>query len=98
MIHQLDPPLPLQTPKGSGLAHILIDYGPEFDLHWTVFLDENGECWTFRNREVRACRNITLGRTHPDRPAPSKDDVAPLIGSTTKRNGVAHSGVFEKTD
>jgi hypothetical protein len=62
MILQLDPPLPMITPKGSGLAHILIDYGPEFDLHWTVFLVSNGECWTFANRDIRAEKNITLGR------------------------------------
>ena len=63
MIHQLNPPVPLLTPKGSGVAHLVIDYGPEFDLHWTVFLDGCGECWTFRNRDVRATKNITLGRT-----------------------------------
>lgn len=59
---QLNPPLPMITPKGNALAHFVLDYGPEFDLHWTVFLDSNGECWTFNNREIRACKNITLGR------------------------------------
>ncbi len=64
MLLQLNPPVPLLTPKGTGLAHFLVDYGPEFDLHWTVFLDDSGECWTFANREIRAQKNITLGRTH----------------------------------
>ena len=32
MITQLDPPLPLETPRGAGLAHFVIDYGPEADL------------------------------------------------------------------
>lgn len=49
---QLNPPLPLSTPKGEGFAHILIDYGPESDLYWTVFITETGEIWTFANREV----------------------------------------------
>jgi hypothetical protein len=64
MITQLNPCIPLQTPKGSGLAHFLIDQGPEHDLQWTVFLDSNGECWTFRNREIRAQKNITQGRKY----------------------------------
>lgn len=59
---QLDPPLPLITPKGKGWAHLVIDYGPEFDLIWVVFIDESGECWSFRNSEVRIQPNITIGR------------------------------------
>lgn len=62
MLLQLNPPIPLQTPKGEGVAHILTDYGPEFDLMWTVFLTESGECWTFPNPKVRATKNITLDR------------------------------------
>lgn len=62
MILQLNPPLPAVTPKGSGLAHFLIDYGPEHNLMWVVFLDENGECWTYQNHEIRAKQNITMGR------------------------------------
>ena len=78
MILQLHPPLPLLTPKGSALAHVLIDYGPEFDLHWTVFLDNSGECWTFNNRDVRAAKNLTLGRTDVKLPAAG---VAPHNGA-----------------
>jgi hypothetical protein len=63
---QLNPPLPMLTPKGEGFAHVLIDYGPESDLYWTVFITATGEVWTFSNREVRAAKNITLGRTHVD--------------------------------
>lgn len=63
---QLNPPLPLKTPKGDGLAHFLLDYGPESDLYWTVFIAATGEIWTFANREVRADKNITLGRTRVD--------------------------------
>jgi len=71
-ILQLDPPIPLDTPRGPGIAHLVIDYGLEQNLMWTVFLDENGECWTFSNPEIRAQKNITIGRTledrHPPRP------------------------------
>lgn len=59
---QLNPPLPLETPKGPALAHFVIDYGPEHDLCWVCFQDETGECWTWRNPDVRAPKNITMGR------------------------------------
>lgn len=64
MITQLNVPFPLVTPKGKGLAYYLIDYGPEHDLFWIVFLDSNGECWTFKNPDIRAQRNITQGREY----------------------------------
>lgn len=60
-ITQLDPPIPLETPKGSGLAHLVIDYGPEFNLLWTVFLNDSGECWSFSNTDVRAQKNASFG-------------------------------------
>jgi hypothetical protein len=62
MILQLDPQIPLETPKGSALAHFLIDYGIEHDLQWVCFIDATGECWTYRNKEIRAQKNITWGR------------------------------------
>lgn len=62
MMIQLNPPLPMNTPKGEGLAHVLIDYGPEDNLYWVVFITATGECWTFGNPQIRACKNITLGR------------------------------------
>ena len=65
---QLNPALPLNTPKGEGFAHFLIDYGPESDLYWTVFITETGEIWTFANKDVRASKNITLGRSAPSQP------------------------------
>lgn len=65
---QLNPPIPMNTPKGEGFAHILIDYGPESDLYWTVLITATGEIWTYANRQVRASKNITLGRTHPESP------------------------------
>jgi hypothetical protein len=88
---QLNPPLPLNTPKGEGFAHFLIDYGPESDLYWTVFITETGEIWTFSNREVRASKNITLGRTSPSqpRPAPRRHNG---VGEPRERSVVTLSG------
>lgn len=62
MITQLNPPLPLETPKGPGLAHFVIDYGPEAHLLWVVFLDEGGACWTIPNPEIRIQNNWSLRR------------------------------------
>jgi hypothetical protein len=62
MLTQLNPPLPLLTPKGKAWAHLVIDYGPEADLMWVCFQDEDGACWTWSNRDVRIQANATLGR------------------------------------
>lgn len=75
---QLNPPLPMNTPKGEGFAHILIDYGPESDLYWTVLISATGEIWTFANRHVRASKNITLGRTDPTMPQAYGSEPVPM--------------------
>jgi hypothetical protein len=49
------------TPKGKGIANMVIDYGPEHDLIFVVF-QENGEIWCWRNQDMRAETNITFGR------------------------------------
>lgn len=76
---QLNPTIPLDTPKGPGFAHALIDYGQEHDLIWVVFINETGECWSFRNPEVRLQTNITMGRVASE-PAP------PSAGITRRRS------------
>ena len=85
MITHLNPPIPLTTPRGRGLAHLVVDYGPEFHLMWTVFLDANGECWTFANPDVRAVKNITMGRSEI-----SSTENAPgrTIAAPGRTNGV----------
>ena len=55
----------MQTPRGEGLAVLVIDYGPDHDLWWTVMLSKGehaGEIWTYANPQVRGVENITLGR------------------------------------
>ncbi len=66
MITQLNPPLALDTVKGQGWAHFVIDYGPEHDLMWVVFMDKDGACWTVPNPEIRLQFNWTMGRRKPD--------------------------------
>jgi hypothetical protein len=70
VITQLNPPLHLETPKGPGWAHFVIDYGPEGSLMWLVFMDNDGACWTVPNFEVRMTWNWSLGRRKPADRAP----------------------------
>ena len=64
MIIQLNPPIPLVTPRGKALAHFVIDEGIEHHLLWICFLDNSGECWTWSNTDIRAQKNITAGREY----------------------------------
>ena len=73
---QLDPPIPVITPKGDGYAHLLIDYGAEYNLLWVCFLDDSGECWTYDNTQIRAQKNITMGRTFVSRHQTKAPSVA----------------------
>ena len=75
MITQLHPPLPLETPKGAGLAHFVIDYGPEADLVWVVFMDRDGACWSVPNPEIRMSLNWTMGRRKPAPELPGDSDA-----------------------
>lgn len=52
------------TPKGKARAFFIIDYGSEADLLWVCFLNDTGQCWTFRNSEIRLEGNLTMGTTH----------------------------------
>jgi hypothetical protein len=58
---QLNPPVPVIVKERKALAHVLIDYGAEFDLFWVCFLD-NGECWCVANPDVRAQDNWSFKR------------------------------------
>ncbi|MDO9411810.1 MAG: hypothetical protein Q7T81_04445 [Pseudolabrys sp.] len=78
MITQLNPPLPLHTAKGPGLAHFVIDYGPEYDLVWVMFMDADGACWSVPNPEVKMQFNWTLGRRPAPKMAAAPAAAAPL--------------------
>jgi hypothetical protein len=59
---QLNPTIPLTTPKGRALAHFLIDNGDEHHLMWVCFQDETGECWVWPNNQIKARDNPTMNR------------------------------------
>lgn len=61
-ILQLNPTIPVSTPKGDGYALFLIDYSTEHDLYWVVAINDTREIWTYPNKEIRVVKNITMGR------------------------------------
>jgi hypothetical protein len=61
MMMQLNPPIPLDTPKGPAFAHMTIDYSQEHYVLFVCFLIESGECWVFPNKDVRLQKNLTMG-------------------------------------
>lgn len=62
MILQCNPPIPVVSPLGKGLAQFVIDPGVEHNLQWVVFQHDTGECWTWENQDIRAQNNLTVGR------------------------------------
>src|SRR5688572_8472374 len=87
MMLQLDPTVPMMTPKGSGYALFVVDYSQEHHLMWVVALDDGGEIWMFENPEVRVQSNFTLGR-RPDRAFGMRTGPAAPARSTPAPNGV----------
>lgn len=62
MFTQLCPPIPMTCPKGDGYAIGVIDYGQEFNLIWTIAINETGEIWSYSNPFVRMQKNVTMER------------------------------------
>jgi hypothetical protein len=63
MLLQLNPRIPLTTPKGPAWAILVIDASDDHDLIWTCIQDETGEIWCWSNKDVRGVKNLTFGRT-----------------------------------
>lgn len=54
--------LEVTTPKGDGVVWLVTDYGYETDTIYTVIINESGELWQFRHKDIRVKSNITFGR------------------------------------
>ena len=89
MFMQLNPPIPLETPKGKAWAVAMIDYGPQWDLQWVTFIHETGECWTWLNRDIRGEDNLTfhLPKPTPIYKKPVIDGVDPVTPMRPQLNG-----------
>lgn len=53
--------LDVVTPKGKGVIWLVTDYGTETDTIYTV-IQENGELWQWRHKDIKVTSNITFGR------------------------------------
>jgi hypothetical protein len=65
ILQRIDPPIPLDTPKGPAWAYFVIDYSQDHNLRWVTFVRDTGECWTWRNADVRLAKNITENIRNP---------------------------------
>jgi hypothetical protein len=57
--------MPLDTPRGAGLAHWRIERGIECETTYEVWITDGphtGEIWEFGQRAVRAQTNVTANR------------------------------------
>lgn len=59
---QLDPQVPVATPKGNGQAIGWLDYSQEHHMIWIVAQDATGEVWLWANSQIRLRDNPTTGR------------------------------------
>jgi hypothetical protein len=87
MMMQLNPPLPVDTPKGPAYAHMVIDYSQEHYVLFVCFLCDTGECWVLPNRDVKLQQNLTMGVRVPKPPAPCtcEEDAMPAAGHLNGR-------------
>jgi hypothetical protein len=66
---QLNPPLFCVTPKGDGIARLVIDYGPDLNPVFVVELDETREWLCFDLKDMRGSGNPMWNLTHSEPPA-----------------------------
>ena len=59
MIQQLDPPIPVDTPLGSGFALVLIDYGMNLNTCWIVALRHSRIIKHFTSEQLKLSANYT---------------------------------------
>lgn len=64
---QLNPTIPVDTPKGRGYAIWREDLSQEHDTLWTVIIDETGQFWDMPQSQIRARANYSMGRHSPER-------------------------------
>ncbi len=97
MMIQLQTPVPLETTRGPGFAHFLIDYGQEHHLLWVVFLNESGECWTLPNKDVRLSPNETMGVRMPAKSQAQRALLYSKFGAAwVKAHGFDNKGKLPK--
>lgn len=59
---QLNPSIPVKTPKGTGECIAWLDYSKEDNLLWLVAMDDTGKCWLVPNQDISLLDNYSIGR------------------------------------
>jgi len=67
MILQLNPTMPVETPRGLSECWALIWESPEREMLFLCIDDASGQFWIWDQQKVRGCKNITLRRENPER-------------------------------
>lgn len=52
----------VSTSKGDGIIWLVTDYGHETDTLYTVIINETGEMWQLRHKDIIIKNNISFGR------------------------------------
>jgi hypothetical protein len=88
---QLNPTIPITRTIDNmkGYAFLVIDYSQEHDLLFTCAMD-NGEIWTYSNKDIKIQNNISLNRKIDDYIKPPLQTS--LKDNLTAPNGTIHSG------
>jgi hypothetical protein len=63
---QLNPPIPVVTPKGDGMAVVVIDYGPALNSIWIVILDDSHKFIHVDSAELLGAGNEMWDMKHPE--------------------------------
>ena len=63
MFTQLNPMIPMVTPRGHGWAIGVIDRSQEHPIEFVVAQDDGGQVWVWTQKDVRVSLNKTYGRT-----------------------------------
>ena len=57
-----------RNPLGEGWAHLVIDYSPDFNSTWVVFLSDSGMVKHFDSNDLRVIGNETFGIPYNETP------------------------------
>lgn len=61
IIYETRQQVEVDTAQGRGRIWLVTEYGSEIEKIFTVILND-GRFWEFRNSELKATSNITMGR------------------------------------
>jgi hypothetical protein len=64
IIFEPDNRVEVSTSKGDGIIWLVTDYGHETDTLYTVIINDTGEMWQLRHKDLIVKNNISFGRQH----------------------------------